>query len=141
MHTVGRFVAAQVVILLLGTGLIWASAGPLAADGSALDSIDWAWLVRHAVFWGLIAGGAEGLALGRDRVVGAIVIATLVAPVALWVPLLFVSDHLPGGTVIRTDPAELVAALSGWGVYGALSVLVAAVVAVAVIIVWLARPS
>jgi hypothetical protein len=125
VRTVGRFVAAQVVILLLGAGLVWFTAAPLAADGSGLGSVDWGWPLGYAVFWGLIAGTIEGLVLGRGRLVGAIVAAVLVAPVALWVPLLLVSELSPSATDVPTEPAELAVALVGWGTFGLTSVLAA----------------
>jgi hypothetical protein len=125
VRTVGRFVAPQVVILLLGAGLVWVTAAPLAADGSGLGSIDWDWPLGYAVFWGLVAGAIEGLVLGRDRLVGAIVVAALVAPVALWVPLLLVSELVPTATDVPTEPADLAVAMVGWGTFGLTSVLAA----------------
>lgn len=125
MRELRRLLAAQAVVLVLGAGLIWWFATPLAEQASGLDSMDWGWLIGYAAFWGVLAGVIEGLVLGRGRLAGALLTAVLVAPFALWVPMFLVSDLGPDGTEIRTDPADLLGALAGWASYTLIGALVA----------------
>ena len=125
MTSTQKLLVSHAAILVLGVlGLCWLALPLADGEWRFASNIRWDWLLVPCLFLAGAAGTLQGLAVGLGRFWPSLLALFPAALPALWWCGTYVAPMLFGPPPVQPEPELMLAALTGWMLFVAASLLI-----------------